>query len=785
MKNLIPESVFRDKNKYAGLFFMALVIAIFSFPEVDLGYDIGIDPPLKWLYNYLFATGLSAGKSIIFPHGPLAFFMYPLAENFMLAVLVTFILQVVFVFQLFSLVGGDKKYRWLLTAVLSWFIFSISNFNQLVISNVSVACLLFLKNGKLSYKYWGILLTAFAFYVKAWVAIITGTLTVSMLVISFIRNKNYKQLLLDLAVLLGTMYLLWIVMYGSLSGFFGYCTGMFHLAGDNSAAAAYHPDNNWWLVVPLVLVAFVLPFIKRTRDSKTFGFLFLLSFLAAWKYGMAREDYFHVRTYLFFLVVSMALFVVYKRKDWLLNSSVVVAAAVLFILNMKNAENPQPFTFHYAGISNFVKFATSYADIKKASEEQNLKNIESNRLPVAVREKIGQATVDVYPWDYTIIAANQLNWKVRPVIQSYAAYTSWLDGKDARHFAGAEAPEYFIFDLNKVTFDLNGDKLESIDNRYLLNDEPQTMLQLLKNYRRVYSDKNFLVFRRTKRPEDIHPSDTKVQTGKWFEWITVPDSATAFTRLKLQMKNSFFGRLKSMLYKDELYYAYYKTKEGRTLKYRIVPKNAVDGIWISPFFTSAGDDSPSEKISEIMLACSDKNMVQNPFCFQWEYFDTDEAAMNDFFGKDSIREPKVYLTEGFDFNGNNTAWKGYNPQKVMNFSYYKQKAYHVDPQIFSPSFTFNTDSLPGLPARIMAGCWLKTFSGATANLVIETENAAGQKSWNGIEINRQTVNPAEQNYIYNFLDLKEPATRVSVYIWNNGKKSLMVYGLDVKVEELR
>ena len=783
MKHFIPAFFLQNKNKYAALFLMALVVAVFSFPELNFSYDSGIDPSLKWLYNHLFSEGLTMGRGIIFPHGPLAFFMYPLAQNFLLVASITAVLQMVFVFQLFPLIGGEKKSDWLLTAALAWLVFSLSNFNQLVISNVTIAYLLFLKNGKPVNKYIGLLLTAFAFYVKVWLAIITGTLTFSLLVIVFFRNKNYRQLVIDAGVLLVLVYLFWIAIYGSLSGFVDHCIGMFYLAGDNSAAAAYHPRNNWLLAAPFLLLTLVLPFVQKTKDGKTFGLLFILSFFAAWKYGMAREDYSHVQVYLFFLLVSMILFVVYNRKKFVLNISLIVATAVLFALNMKNVENPQPLSFHYSGIGNFTKFIFSYSEIKETSEQQNLKNIESNRLPEAIRETIAGATVDIYPWDYTIVAANQLNWKARPVIQSYAAYTSWLDGKNAKHFSGAEAPEYFIFDLNKVTFDVNGGKLESIDNRYLLNDEPQTIIEIIRNYNRVYSDENFLVFQKRAHPLEIYLTETVAQQAKWHEWIAVPDSSTGFTRLKLHLNKSFSGKLKSMFYKDELYYVYYKTDDGQTFKYRIVPKNAVDGIWVAPFYTSAGNDSPSAKISEIMVVCSDKNRVQNPFLLQWQYFDTDGATIDHFFGKDSICRPQLYLSENFGFGEENANWKGYNAKKVVHYSYYKQKAYRVDPEIFSPSFSFNTDSLSALPARITVDCWLKTYRGASANLVIETEKVPGEKKWHGIEINRQIVNINELNHISNFLDLNEPGTQVSVYIWNNGKKSVMVYGLGVKVTE--
>lgn len=780
MKNLIFKPDTRNKNTYIGLFFMALIVVIFSFPEIELTYNIGIDPPLKWLYNHLFSTGLSAGRDIIFPHGPLAFFMYPLAENFILSVTVTMLLQIVFVFQLFQLFNKNKWPFWLLTAVMAWFIFSLSNFNQLIISNISAAYLLYLKYEKPLPKYWGLILTAFAIYVKAYVAIIAGTLSFSLLAIEFIRTKNYKRSLSDISITLGAMLLFWIFIHGSPGGFINYCIGMFHLAGDNSAAAAFHPTNNWLLILPFLIGCWAIPFLQKTSEGKMFGFLFLLAFFAAWKYGMAREDYSHIKTYLHFAAVSMIMFLAYNPRNLLINIPVLVFVFFLFILNMKNVENPEPLTLNYSGIGNFTKFISNYSEIKEKSEKQNLENIAVNRLPDEIRNRIGNATVDIYPYDYTILAANKLNWKARPVIQSYAAYTSWLDKKNATHFAGSEAPEYFIFGLNNITTDLNGGQLESIDNRYLLNDEPQTLIELIRNYDPIYSDENFLVYRRRNQPLEIRTAITNTQSAKWNQWISIPDSASHFTRLKLHTDRSFLGKIKSFLYKDELYYIYFKTLNGSTLKYRIVPQNAADGIWISPFHTSAGNNSPSEKITEVLVTVSDKDMVKNTFSYEFEYFDTDEKTMDSFFGKDSIITPEVIINESFNLASDQYGWNGFDAKNVIIDPVDHQKYYRVEAEGFSPTFRFNTDSL-AMPTRITVDCWLKTARDAHSSLVIETENAAGEKNWHGIEVNRQIIDQDEFNHIYSYLDLNSSVAKVAVYVWNNGKKPVMIHSMNVKI----
>jgi hypothetical protein len=770
-----------EKSKFITLLLMALFVAILSFPEIDFNYDVGIDPPLKWLYNHLFSERLTIGREIIFPHGPLAFFMYPLADNFVLSTLITIFLQTVFVFQLFSLFGNEKWQYWILTAVFSWFIFSLSNFNQLILSNISVAFLLFLNNKKQAPKYFGLVLVAFAFYVKAYVAIVAGTLMASLLAINFFWNKNYKQTFIDAGTLLGSMLLLWMLIYKQPGGFLNYCIGMIHLAGDNSAAAAYYPHNNWWLIVPFLVIIYSISFMQKNREGKIFGLLFSLSFFAAWKYGMAREDYYHARTYFFFIAISLLLFLIYNPKKRIINILIISGSMVLFAANMKNVENPQSLAINYSGIGNFTRFISSFQRIKETSEKQNTLNISQNCLPATIRNQIGNASVDIYPWDYTIIAANQLNWSPRPVIQSYAAYTSWLDQKNAVHFNGSNAPEYFIFALNNNTPDLNGGKLASIDNRYLLNDEPQTMIELIRNYSRVYYNENFLVYRKRIQPLETNSLLTKTQPAGWDEWISVPNNTNQLTRLKLYIDRSFFGKVKSFFYKDELYYMYLKTASGCILKYRIVPQNAEDGIWISPFYTSAGNYSPPETIIEVLITCSDKKMVTRLFHYKWAHYNINTKTTSNFFGKDSTHISEIYVNENIHLESDNLNWNGFDRRKVMTDPSNHQKFYPLKASEFSPSFTLDIDSLLKIPKRITVDCWLKTVQNDHSTLVIESENATGVKNWKGTDINRQIIDQNELNHVFGYMDLDLPVKKVTIYIWNNGKKSVSIYSMNIKL----
>jgi hypothetical protein len=100
-----------------------ILIVIGTFPANDWSISPGIDPPLSWVYNYLFETGLAKGKNIIFPHGPLAFLMYPLQENILLSTLMTSLFKGIIVVNIYWLVWSNTFKKWLIT-----FLFNFNHF---------------------------------------------------------------------------------------------------------------------------------------------------------------------------------------------------------------------------------------------------------------------------------------------------------------------------------------------------------------------------------------------------------------------------------------------------------------------------------------------------------------------------------------------------------------------------------------------------------------------------------------------------------------------------------
>ena len=502
----MPENRIKTEKQHLSvhavlkLLLFSIVLFIITFPNLSLTYSIGVDPSLKFLFTHLFANDFQAGRHIIFPHGPLAFFMYPLKETVGLAMPVWFLLSVSLVFQIYTLLGTNQKWRWIITAAVSFYILNVANFNLLVLSNVMLA--LFPATGKTTSArpYYGLFLTALAVFVKAQMAITCGMLSVAWIVGHYALHRNLRQLLVYVAALAGFIMGFWLLMYGTFTDMIGYGIGLINLSGDNSAAAAYYPDNNWWWLSLFLVTVLSLPWLQKDKQSRILCWILLPLFFASWKYAMAREEFYRFTALIHVVSISFIVLAILVPRRRSLNISLGLLATLALLANFPNVEQHRPHRLLTNGWANVRKMSAQLLHYKTETQPAIQRNIASKKLPAEVRELIGSSPVDLYPWDYTIIAANELKLRPRPVLQSYAAYTSGLDRRNARHFMSDKAPEFFIWDFRKVWPPLNGGTMHSIDYRYLLNDEPHTLEQLLSHYQLVSNTGNFLVYQKRGRP---------------------------------------------------------------------------------------------------------------------------------------------------------------------------------------------------------------------------------------------------------------------------------------------
>ena len=765
-------------------FTLNAIFFILQFPNLEFTFSHGGDSPLVWVFNYLFTNDFTSSRTILFPHGPLDFLTTaPLRNNLFYYFSIYFIVKFIFIYLCFMTNKiVHKSNNWIVIAGFSYIIFSLSDIIFVTLLCILLAFILFFETQKYYWKHLGFILIAFSVYIRTYSCVLAGCLGVSFILYYLITSKNIKLFFANILGLFSCVFLFYVFLFHQANGFITFLLGSINLTLENSSACAYYPENNWWLIISSILISITLPFINNTKQSFFYGSIMIAPLFCAFKHGMAREEWVHATGFWLYLFLYYLFFLFYVRSKAILNLILVTLSLIFLFINFNNYTFKiyQVPSIPICTLNNFLNFVSNYDGILNSADEQIRTNISYRKLSPQLREKIANKSVDVYPWDYSIIAANNFNWHPRPVINSYTAYTSWLDKQDANYFNSTLAPEYFIWDFSLgLSKSINESDLHSIDYRYLLNDEPQTLISILSNYQFITYENNLNIYK--KRPETLTYIVKKQEPDikKINNWINVPlDSNNDLQRVKIYFYKTLLQKLKSFFYKDEQYWIYLKLSDSSIQKYKIVPKNAEDGVWLNPFIYQPINTTNKLRVSEIMLKNSNEELLNSNVKIQFEIVQFNKKNIaTDFFPTAISKSDTVYFDKTITFENNDTIqefnFKGGNTLKNNGIN--NSKGFTILPNQFSPSFKVSIDFFDFTDVK--STCWVKK---STSNLayVFSFEDSNGNMiEWKSTSISEQRLNKCgfELSSFYVNLPYNEKIKKVSVSIWNVSKIDTVVF----------
>ncbi len=762
------------------------ILIIITFPVNQWWFKPGVDEPLLWLYNYFASNGFSLGKEILFPHGPLAFLMYPLKEQIVLTrVMHGFLITGMWLLFAHLIDSKQNSEGYLTAFLLSFIIALVAPFTHILLANV---LLLYALNDRKEFAYYRFLialLTAWAFYIKAYIAILTGLFWVGFQVYDWIRKRNYRELLIQNLVLLAFVLLGWLLLYGQFNGFFRYLYGMIQLSSDNSAAAAYYPHNNGFLLLGFLLATAALFWINRKKITGAFPYLLALGLFGAWKHGMARQDLFHTKGLFLFILIGFAVFIALAEQKRLLSFLASMLALLFFSLNMIHAENYFVPETSLMRSHDWYRFVFEGNSLQEENAQRTKQAIHVNRVSEATRTAIGNATVDAYPWDYSLIPANDFRFKPRVIPHSYAAYTSWLDEQEAIHFRENKGADVLAWQYTKRVNNLNGGLLNSIDDRYLLNDQPQTILEIISRYQHFISDGDWRFYKKRAVGIPFQANQSEWQQARFLQWVSIPPSdSNKLQRIKLKLPKAFLARVKSFWYKDDPIWIYLRTTEQEIMKYRIVPRNAADGLWINPHILAPGH---ATQIEAIMLFPGVNYTSTSSYEFQWEEIDFEQDALPAFFEINRLTAASELFRSSLDFESAQPANWSERPDWYHAGSSFKgERCQALPPDGYSSTFQLSLDSIGEQSIEILAEVWSKLpVESASQNisLVISIENDLKTISWQSIPFKPQWINDAEWNHFSNrLIHFPKEGERVKVFVWNQSKDTLLLDNFQVSIK---
>jgi hypothetical protein len=380
----------------------------------------------------------------------------------------------------------------------------------------------------------------------------------------------------------------------------GYSSAM-SVAGN--PVQAYHA-----FLVELLLIGFMGWLAKKGHADLSLPFCFIL--FLSYKHGFVRQDMYHTVNY--FALVSIILSVsipkmdIYSSSKKTRFSQVGLVLAILFfnvyialfpildfcisslyVLDLNSAFLlPHMVYDRLIDPNRFINNASLLLNVdsmKRSIHNKSLAQLETLQLPDKVVDLIGSQTVDVMPWEISITAANRLNWKPRPIFQSYSAYSERLDNINFDNYKSFPR-DYIIYNF------------DAIDKRHPFFDEPRTFSYVFCHYMPlvqvtepdliVYTPllqqnrPNLIVLKQRSSSRCSVEQYVKESKVAWDRQYPVKAKNNEILRAKIQIHYSFLGKLYKTFFRSPPVYIVVNYGDGQQT-FRIIPENSGNGVIVS------------------------------------------------------------------------------------------------------------------------------------------------------------------------------------------------------------
>ena len=220
-------------------------------------------------------------------------------------------------------------------------------------------------------------------------------------------------------------------------------------------------------------------------------------------------------------------------------------------------------------------------------------------------------SIDVYPHRQALVLAAGLNYHPRPVFQSYIANTAALAELNASHLRSALAPDWILFEV------------WPIDRRYPSLDDGRSWPELLTRYQLYDRTSGVLLLRKRQTPGTWKLIPLKTAQVRFGQRLTVPSAGDRLIWAEVDVRKSFSGRIRSMLYRLPRMFVDVELSGGAGFRGRLVADMARSGFLLSPlvvdtqsFASLYPDTSPTpldgRRVEQMILRTEDPSVWEQP-----------------------------------------------------------------------------------------------------------------------------------------------------------------------------
>lgn len=535
----------------------ALLLAIICLPVPFVSPENDADTSLVMLLDFARRQNLQFGVDFVNTYGPLGFLIFPYysGEVAGLRLIADLLISFAAAAGVCLLAWRQSRlWRWLLLGVFLW-----------ISSNIRMGPELWLNIMLLS---WGGLCFIEEGRWLAWCGLVTAVLAgfCAVAKISFLVLGSGGIALLALSVWLRGRRRLSVGMLALFVGAFfaGWCstgqeignvpaflqTALASIRGYNAALGfeARPSLRSVGMATALMAAAAVAlrcvsAFGSKTRMDFWRGLPLLVWALSltftSWKHGFVRGDSYHVTLFFGFipilllsleaLPVTRGRWIAWVRGVGLACSCVSVAALQFFCLQTVQSSLLAP----WDSVRLNVRRLVSPAEFRREADSRLELHRAQAQLP-KLRDIIGTASVDVFGFGQSFALFNGLNFRPRPVSQSYAACNADLMRINQSHVLSAAGPEYFLFELH------------SLDSKFAALEDAMVLRDLFLNFESVGMEDRFVLLKRASsaKPRLRLLREANVKPG---EPIDLRTYGNTNLWIEIHLAPSLWGRLRQFV----------------------------------------------------------------------------------------------------------------------------------------------------------------------------------------------------------------------------------------------
>ncbi len=567
----------------------SVLLAMLTFRQPGAPLSPGLDSSWAYGLNYAYQQGLVMGQDILFTFGPLGFLEHTRALTtgmLQLSGWFWFVVTAITAGMLLQLARASAISRWHLAAnllvAIALFIYLDTNIDRLLVI-VYAGVFLHWQTRHAAVLYLLALASVLALLIKFSYGAVALSLFLPYLAALALRDRRWQAAMAGLVALPLFCTAIWLGIYGSLDGLAGYFHGGLEFSRGSTTAMALNPENHWPGII-FFWSAFVFGLWLIGRDYRRDWVWMPLCFLGPlfiWnKYAFGREDDAHL-AFLMIFVFQLGLICTIAATSWEHKLSCLLAIVLSYVtwqdMHTPAIGKPQFQPTVAVDSGKWWHWPQDHEGLAQLMADASERELAPLLIPGTLRDTIGNATVDIYPWETLIAAANQLNWTPRPVYQAYITYTPFLDRQNADFLASDKAPSFIVWHYHSFA---------DIDDRYPFSSDPLTLTAILRHYRLQGCEGKFCLWQRAEREQLAVVDNSARDSTRWEQWIPVPDLAGDVLRLHVDSQRTLAGKLNLALWKEGGIEIDYRLRDGKVKTHTLILDNATSGIWVTPYLDS-------------------------------------------------------------------------------------------------------------------------------------------------------------------------------------------------------